>query len=142
MYKIILPFLIFSSIHASNFVKSQNVVIDIQRNLMWQDNIEVTQNLTTFSEAKNYCKGLMINNFTDWRLPSIKELQSIVDIKKSNPAINDQFKFCEPTSYWSNSQDLTNKNHAWYVGFKAGATYKDSKDYDCYVRCIRTRFKK
>ena len=127
---------------ASNYVKSENVVIDIKKNLMWQDNIDNIQYTSNWTLAKEYCSSLTLNGYTDWKLPTIKELQQIVDINKAKPAVNDQFKFTEPSSYWSNSQDLTNKNYAWYVGFKTGATFKDSKDYDCYIRCIRSRFLK
>ncbi|MEA3290560.1 MAG: DUF1566 domain-containing protein [Campylobacterota bacterium] len=127
---------------ASNFLKSDNVVIDITKNVMWQDNIEVIEYKSSWSIAKEYCRALTLNGYTDWKLPKIKELQSIVNTKKANPAIFEEFVFVEPTSYWSNTQDMTNKSNAWYIGFKTGATYKDSKDYDCYVRCVRSRFKK
>ncbi len=131
-----------SILFGSNFVKSENIVIDISKNLMWQDNIDVIQYKSSWSLAKEYCESLTLNGFTDWKLPSIKELQTIVDIKKAKPALYEEFKFIEQTSYWTSSQDITNDAYAWYVGFKTGATYKDSKDYDCYVRCIRSRFKK
>ncbi len=139
-YLIILLFII--NLFADNFAKAQNIVFDINRNLIWQDNPEVMRNQSTFSEAKIYCKSLLLNGFSDWRVPTIKELQTIVDITKAKPAIYDQFRFIEPTSYWSSNEDITNPGYGWYVGFKSGATFKDSKDYDCYVRCVRTRFKK
>ncbi|MEA3352916.1 MAG: DUF1566 domain-containing protein [Campylobacterota bacterium] len=127
---------------SSNFTKSENVVIDLTRNIMWQDNIEVIEYKSSWSLAKEYCNELTLNGYTDWKLPSIKELLRIVNIKRANPAIFKEFKYVEPTSYWSNSQDMSNKNYAWYIGFKTGAVFKDSKDYDCYVRCVRSRFKK
>jgi len=129
-------------LYANNYLKSENIVLDIKKNLMWQDNEEVTQYTSNWSLAKEYCHSLTLNGYTDWKLPTIKELQKIVDITKKPPAINKEFKYIEPSSYWSNTQDITNRSYAWYVGFKTGATFKDSKDYDCYVRCIRTRFKK
>lgn len=135
--------LIFSSIlFSSNFIKSENIVIDIKKNLMWQDNQENVEFTENWTLSKEYCSSLTLNGYTDWKLPSIKELQSIVDISKKKPSINSEFKFVVPSSYWSKSQDLVNKNNAWYVGFKTGATFRDSKDYDCYIRCIRTRFQK
>ena len=140
--KILFIYLLFiSSLLANNFLKSEDIVIDLKKNLMWQDNIEVTQYTETWGMAKEYCKSLTLSGYTDWKLPTIKELQTIVNIKKKNLAINTQFKYAQPSSYWSNTQDITNKSDAWYVGFKTGATFKDSKDYECYVRCIRTRFK-
>lgn len=141
--KSLFVFVFFSiSLYASSFARSESVVLDLKRNLMWQDNQEVVEYKTTWSLAKEYCSTLTLSGYTDWKLPTVKELQTIVDIKKEKPAIYEEFKNCEPTSYWSNSQDMSNKNHAWYVGFKSGATYKDSKDYDCYVRCVRTRFRR
>lgn len=130
------------STYASNFFKSENVVIDIDKNLMWQDTEDVKIFKSNWSLAKEYCNSLTLNGFTDWELPSIKELQTIVDVKNKKPAVNEEFKFCENTSYWSNSQDIKSKNYAWYVGFETGATFLGSKDYNCYVRCVRTRFRK
>jgi hypothetical protein len=134
-------FSLFLYASESHFIKSDNVVIDTKKNLMWQDNEDVTVYKTSWGLAKDYCETLTLSGYTDWRLPTVKDLQGIVDIKKAKPAIYEEFKFCESTSYWTRSLDMSNKNHAWYVGFKTGATYKDSKDYDCYVRCVRTRFK-
>ena len=129
-------------LYGAGFVKSDTVVLDTKKNLMWQDDLEVTQYKTTWSLAKEYCATLTLSGYTDWKLPTVKELQSLVDVKRANPAIHEEFSHCEPTSYWTSTQDMTNKNHAWYVGFKTGATFKDSKDYDCYIRCVRTRFRR
>ncbi len=131
-----------STLFSNNFIKSENIVIDIKKNLMWQDNSDSAEYTANWTLSKEYCTSLTLNGYTDWRLPTIKELQTIVDISKKKLAINTEFKFTEPSSYWSNSQDMVNKNNAWYVGFKTGATFRDSKDYDCYIRCIRSRFKK
>lgn len=135
-------FICFNFLIASNFFKSENIVVDINKNLMWQDDEDVKIFKSNWSQAKEYCRSLTLNGYTDWKLPTIKELQTIVDISNKKPAINEQFKFCQTTSYWSNNQDIKDKNYAWYVGFETGATFIGSKDYDCYVRCIRQRFKK
>ena len=131
-----------SALFSNNFIKSENIVIDIKKNLMWQDNPENIEYTENWTFSKEYCSSLTLNGYTDWKLPTIKELQSIVDISKRKLAINSEFKFTAPSSYWSKSQDIVNKSNAWYVGFKTGATFRDSKDYDCYIRCIRSRFKK
>ncbi|MEA3314762.1 MAG: DUF1566 domain-containing protein [Campylobacterota bacterium] len=144
---IVLFFLTLSMINAEeknqdNYVKSENIVINIDKKLMWQDNPDTLVYTSNWTLAKEYCKTLSLNGYTDWKLPSIKVLQEIVDISKFDPAINENFKHTQPSSYWSSSADMKYKNNAWYVGFKTGATFKDSKDYNCYVRCVRTRFKK
>jgi len=144
---IVLFFLIVNIINAEEknqdtYVKSENIVININKNLMWQDNQDTLVYTSNWTLAKEYCKTLSLNGYTDWKLPTIKVLQEIVDITKFNPAINTNFKYIQPSSYWSSSADMKYKGNAWYVGFKTGATFKDSKDYNCYVRCVRTRFKK
>ena len=121
MKKLFYFIILFTFLNATSiFVKSDNVVIDITKNIMWQDNIEVTQYKSNWSLAKEYCTTLTLNGFTDWKLPSIKELQTIANVKKHKPAIFDEFEFIQHTSYWSNSQDITNDSYAWYVGFKSG----------------------
>lgn len=132
---------LLSFLNGSNFIRSDVTVTDIKRNLMWQDDSDSREYLSNWTLAKEYCSTLSLSGFTDWKLPSIKELQTIVDIKGKEIAIFKEFENTEPSSYWSNTQDMSNPHNAWYVGFKTGATFKDSKDYDCYVRCVRTRFK-
>ncbi len=142
MKHIYILFILYSNLFSNNFTKSKNIVVDIKKDLMWQDHIENIEYTENWTLAKEYCVSLTLNGYTDWKLPTIKELQSIVDITKKKPAINSEFKYVEPSSYWSNTQDMKNKNKAWYVGFKTGGTFRDSKDYDCYIRCVRTRFQK
>lgn len=141
MKKLSILVLLTINIFARNFLQTDNSVVDLERNLMWQDNLDAKEYLASYTLAKEYCSTLSLNGFTDWKLPSIKELQTIVDIKRKEIAIFEEFRFIEPSSYWSSTQDMAFKHNAWYVGFKTGATFKDSKDYDCYVRCVRNRFK-
>ena len=54
--------------------------------LTWQqrdDNIQ-----RTWQEASNYCSDLKLAGKTDWRLPSIDELNSIVVVKSNLPTID------------------------------------------------------
>jgi len=122
---------------SDDFRKEERIVINLRQNLMWQDDIETIQFAVSWGEAGAYCNELDLNGYNDWRLPSVKELQSIVDIKKYNPSILSIFKYADASGYWSLSYDMLNKNKAWYIGFKTGATFRDSKDYRCYVRCVR-----
>ena len=59
-------------------------VTDNVTGLIWQqEDDDVTK---TWEEALAYCETLTLAGPTDWRLPDIKELMSIVDNTRNNPA--------------------------------------------------------
>ena len=67
------------------------VVKDDIYKLMWQDG-DLSPHEMTHDEAVHYCENLNSAGFNDWRLPTIKELLSITDDTRFEPAINKAFK--------------------------------------------------
>lgn len=59
---------------------------------------------------------------TDWRLPSIKELLSLVDYGESDPVLpqGHPFTSVESASYWSSSSRVANPDFAWVVNMFIG----------------------
>ena len=75
-----------------------------------------------------------------WRMPNIKELASIVDRSKSNPAITDPSAFPNTpydTFFWSSSPYVGYSEYAWYVDFNDGEVANNYRDNDFYVRLVR-----
>ncbi len=77
----------------------------------------------------------------DWRIPNVRELQSIVDYGVFNPAIDPIFG---PTAasfaasfYWSSTSYANNPSAAWFVNFNGGFVDFDAKDFDFHVRAVR-----
>jgi hypothetical protein len=56
---------------------------------------------------------------TDWRLPNVRELQSIVDYGRSNPSIDPVFG-ATTFFYWSSTSLDDGPGVAWIVRFGVG----------------------
>ncbi len=107
--------------------------------LQWQDDSAAKTIKRSYSGAISYCEALSLSGESDWRLPSIKELQSIVDIGRYKPAIKSSFKNVASKFYWLSAPYVSDSKYAWGVGFRDGDTGYDSKSYEYYVRCVRGR---
>ena len=118
-----------------------NTVKDNHTGLEWQDNSDAKTIKRDWQGAKEYCQELTLAGFSDWRLPTIKELQSIVDIKRYKPAIKKTFKYVTTSAYpyWSSSEDVSAINYAWRVSFYTGSINHASKSNEYFVRCVRGR---
>lgn len=83
----------------------------------------------------------------DWRLPSYKELTSILNLGNLSSAIGEltvgdsnpgaPFINTKGSLYWSSTTNWGNESKAWYVDFYEGTVYPDPKSYAYYVRCVR-----
>ncbi len=135
--------------NASHFNDNGNeTVTDLTTNLMWQQcsaGLSGTNCATgtvgtyTWDNAITYCGGLSVGGYTDWRLPTIKELQSIVDMTRATaPAINTTYFPNTQSSYWSNTTTLLFTADAWLEYFNSGEiNVSNGKTSTNYVRCVR-----
>ncbi|MCX5899218.1 MAG: DUF1566 domain-containing protein, partial [Proteobacteria bacterium] len=75
-------------------------VTDTGTGLMWQQ--ATASGTSTWEEALGYCESLDFAGHTDWRLPTAKELASIVDTTRYNKSINPvYFPDTVASYYWS-----------------------------------------
>ena len=123
---------------APDYNRSGDIVIDNITKLQWQDNEEAGGEVNaTWEGAKNYCSSLSLGGYNDWRLPTIKELESIVDYKKYSFAIDSIFINIISNSYWSVTTKVTDSTYAWVMGFHGGGDGWGSKTDEHYIRCVR-----
>lgn len=115
-------------------------ISDLNTGLMWQKADSQNNTGRNWSSAKNYCDTSTTGNHLDWRLPSERELFSLVDFGRSDPAINPTyFPDCLASFYWSNdTASLYGMSSAWGVYFDDGTTQDTSQTESNYVRCVRT----
>lgn len=104
-------------------------VRDHQLGIDWGPSSDKTMN---FEKAESYCaeKG--------GRLPTLRELHSLVDYEKHNPAIDKEvFKDQESSWYWTSTPLADDPGFAWIVDFYCGDVGYDHRDNDNYVRPCR-----
>ncbi|MBH2009218.1 MAG: DUF1566 domain-containing protein [Xanthomonadaceae bacterium] len=74
-----------------------------------------------------------------WRLPNVKELSSLSDKTKSNPAIDSTaFPATDSSSCWSSSPYVGSADYAsWVVDFQFGYVIGDYRNGYGHVRLVR-----
>jgi hypothetical protein len=133
--------------NTSHFVDNEDgTVTDKTTGLMWQKLEVLDENgavrKMTWQEALAYCEGLEMAGRRDWRLPNIKELQSIVDYKTHDPSIDTTiFPGAWASNYWSATTFVINTEGAWPMDFYDGdnniMVFTSNKSISYYVRAVR-----
>lgn len=119
------------------YVHKGDTVIDARNGLIWQDSADVVTQEMVQSEAKRYCKDLKLAGFKNWRLPTVVELQKIVDFTRYEPSIKRAFYHTGTDRYWSSTIYADDASRAWAVDFKSGDTTHNRGSYSYHVRCVR-----
>lgn len=111
-------------------------VTDVTTGLVWQ---QTTAGPMSWKSALKYCERLTLGRCSNWRLPNIKELASIVDLSRSTPSIDTTyFPDTNAYQYWSSTTSVANTENANYIDFNNGYIYSIPKYYDfIYVRAVR-----
>lgn len=110
----------------SRYQKVIGGFLDTETNLIWKEFPE--EGSFTFDEA--------LELQTDgWRLPTIKELEGIVDYEKYNPAttLPNQAR----SIVWSSSPYADTTGYAWYLVFRYGYANYGSQGYSLQVHLVR-----
>jgi hypothetical protein len=111
------------------------VATDSRTKLEWQR--KAVAGKKGWVNAKAYCDGLVLSSKSDWRLPWVRELSSIVD-KKKKPCIDlSAFPSTLATFFWSASLRAGGSSYAWRVDFASCAVQGADIFIPYEVRCVR-----
>lgn len=119
-------------------------VLDTQTNLIWQrcslgqtwNGTTCTGTASTHTWADALTQAKALGN--GYRLPNIKELQSLVEEACYNGSINETFFPTKPRdTYWSASPNAGLNGFAWLVPFNTGYPLNADKPFNSLVRAVR-----
>ncbi len=111
-----------------------DIVHDRLTRLLWQT--RPVKEKMNYSDAFEYCSNLRLDGESDWRLPRIKELASIIDEKSYSPSIYHYFQAAS-RYYWSVTLNAADHDFAWVVNFGDAHIHSFRKRTENYVRCVK-----
>lgn len=118
---------------STRYQATVDTVDELPTELTWQRSI--APGFYTFGAAQTYCSSLALAG-TGWRMPSIRELQSLVDSSRNSPAIDPVFMGTTNNAYWSQTPQNASPTEGWVVGFTVGISGRlQSTQYE--IRCVR-----
>jgi hypothetical protein len=142
-----------------SYTDNGETIIDNNTGLEWEkksDDGSINDKDTTYTWENAFAvhvAGLntaLFAGHNDWRLPNVKELQSIVNYENFSPSVSSAFNnSCDPgdtvtdgsctaaSSYWSSTSFAFDPTVAWFVDFLVGSVDGDGKGVDLPVRAVR-----
>jgi Protein of unknown function (DUF1566) len=105
---------------------ADGTITDNITKLLWQKVPNATTQ--TWDNAITNAENLVLASYTDWRLPNIKELQSLNDESVVQPSVTaPYFTNLGVSKYWSSTSLPNQTTKAWYWGTAFGITTYDDK---------------
>jgi hypothetical protein len=108
----------------ANSIACANGCKDSVTGYVWSS---LAPNELNWNDAVAYCENLNEGGKSDWMLPSINVLKTIVVKGKS--------KFGDTSLFWSSSSNVP--DGAWGIGFMMGTLFGNGRSSKHGVRCVR-----
>ena len=134
-------FLAFTGFASAEYIDNgDGTITDTSTNLMWQRSFASNLN---WSDSDDFCTQLSLGGNTDWELPTISQLQSIV-VPGIHPTIDPVFacpynpNLYDNIYFWSDSTG-SSVHDIWVLNFQDGGVLLESIESTQYLysRCVR-----
>ena len=125
------------------FKADARTVSDRLTGLMWSREADCREAPLTWHEALGRIEAMnrgRLHGYRDWRMPDIRELESLVDLGRHSPALPSASPFIKVQNfYWSSTTSEYETNYAWTLYLQDGAVgvgYKANAEF--YLWPVRT----
>ena len=94
-------------------------------------------------DTSSYVRALneqKLCGYSDWRLPTREELETLVEYNKAQNGVMIDSRFfpeAVPSWYWTASENPHSTDYAWYVLFQNGVALNDLKERPKHIRLVR-----
>lgn len=117
-------------------------VLDKETGLVWEQSPNDLSIM--WEQACSHCYEIVVGGRRGWRLPTVEELASLVDITNSDPALPTGHPFNNVQSdwdddrYWSSTTKPNDSNYAMSVHLGSGTVGFGAKNWNTYYFwCVR-----
>jgi hypothetical protein len=114
-------------------------VYDTKTKLTWQRTAPTAG--YTWADAATYCGSATVSGTlggAGWRVPTVKELQSLIDSSQPAPPFADRTAFPDAAGvFWTSTLLAGTPSAAWVVLFNSGGTLTGLLSAVPRVRCVR-----
>jgi len=118
-------------------------MIDNLTGLMWTKDANLPNSPVTWQQALDRANSLTLADYSDWRLPNVNELESLINTNEADSAawLTTQgfTNVLQTEYYWSSTTFAAGPGDAWIVGMRNGSMGISSKPnvYYYYVWPVR-----
>lgn len=117
-------------------IRDDDTVFDPNTQLTWQRTADAT--LRPWAQAPAACAALSLAGEAAWRLPSAKELETLVDETAASPAIDlVAFPAAGADSFWASTPLAGGGAFHWFTNFDHGIAYNSADQQPHRTRCVR-----
>src|SRR3990172_9525290 len=118
----------WASAPAGRYTPATDTVKDNMTGLSWQR--ALSPQSFKWDEAMSYCQALNLGGTLGWRLPTKKELETLVDRRAASPAIDSSaFPDTPSAFFWTSTPVAGLTGFAWYIYFGYGFSFDGNTTY-------------
>jgi len=105
---------------------NDDLVLDKETGLICPRNANLKANALNWLDANTSCRELKFANRIGWRIPTVEELSSLIDTRRTNPALPAGHPFVSVQfgdgvwAYWTSTNHENPSAAAWFVNLGQG----------------------